>query len=216
MTSRFGPSATKANVGLAATRPALAPSPSGIRSTNGASAGGRTVRAFSPSPREHEADGDPGAGEQHRAGGEQRAARSRRRTRAGGSLTVSTDLPKGAACPPGRRPASARRDDGGRARRRRRDRRAGGAHRLARARGPLRRLLGQHPPQHVVERARQPRARVGRRRRRLEAMRPQRRHLGVARERHAAGQRLEEHAAERVDVGAAVVGSAPSSSSGAT
>ena len=110
----------------------------------------------------------------------------------------------------GGRPAGARsggrgrrfsRGGRGHTRRRRGDRGARRAQRLPRARRPLSGLLGQHPPQHVVERVREARAGVGRRRRRLEAMRPQRRDLGVARERDAAGERLEQHAAERIDVG---------------
>ena len=71
---------------------------------------------------------------------------------------------------------------------------------LAGARLALGRVLRQRAPEHVVERARQPGAHLGGLRRRLEAVRPQRRDVVLALERDVAGERLEQHAAERIDV----------------
>ncbi len=65
-------------------------------------------------------------------------------------------------------------------------------------------VLGQRPRDDGVERLGQSRPQIARTRGLLLEVRVDRRRLGGARERHLPGQALEQHAAERVDVGPAV------------
>ena len=83
-------------------------------------------------------------------------------------------------------------------------RRDGGAAEVAGRRVALLRVLGQRALDHGVERGRDLGDEVGRLRRRLGQVRPEARLVAVAAERHDAGEREEQQAAERVDVRAGV------------
>ena len=74
-------------------------------------------------------------------------------------------------------------------------------HQRAGGRLALRRVLGQRAADDLVDRERQVRPLLARPRRRLGEVRVHDRRVGVARERHRAGEALVEHRAERVDVG---------------
>ena len=75
---------------------------------------------------------------------------------------------------------------------------------LARRRVPVRRPLRERPRHHGLERKRHARRDGAQRRRRLVQVRARLRHPRPIPERRRAGQRGEQHAAERVDVGAGI------------
>src|SRR5687767_10348367 len=75
---------------------------------------------------------------------------------------------------------------------------------LPRARRPVGRILGHGAGEHVAELARQVRADVVQRRRRLVDVRPDLLEVAVTLVGHRSGQGLIEHAGERVDVRPAV------------
>ena len=131
------------------------------------------------------------------------AARARRRARARPAAR------RPARRPPGRRRRGCRARSGGRPRAARSAAiRRAAASAAAPSSAPLlvalRRVLGQRAGDHGVERG------VARhRRRRLGQVRPELALGGVERERHLAGERVEEHAAERVEVARRAVALAP-------
>ena len=126
---------------------------------------------------------------------------------------TTQDHRRRARSPPGSPPAAAtcrrrgrRRARAARARPRggRRQRRLRRGDELARRTASDPRVLGQRAGDHGVEGDRQAGAALARARRVLLEVRVDRRHLRVAREGHRAGQHLEQHAPQRVDVGAAI------------